>query len=65
MALNVPNPPLLFCFEVVLVLAVDKHGASITESAWGPGPASRFDALSSVEAAAPARQAAAVAAVLS
>ena len=35
---------------------VDKHRASIPESARGPGPASRFDALSSVEATAPARQ---------
>ena len=55
MALNVPNLPDPFVWGG-FGLAVDEHRASIPESARGPGPATRFDALSSVEAPAPARQ---------
>ena len=56
MALNVPKPPDSSVWWWFWFLAVDKQRASIPESAQGPGPASRFDALSSVEATAPARQ---------
>ena len=56
MALNVPNPSDSSVWWWFWLVAVDKHRASIPESARGPGPASHFDALSSVEATAPARQ---------